>query len=480
MYGRILLVIAVGLITHSLSSQNSLQKWQFNAGMAGHIFRYEIDIQDNLTKFKQMNVGIPLNYLSLSRHLGAGFSPELKFAANKVAYDPTLTTTKTFMANGILNLKYSFANDYFLKSRSVIEPYLKGGVGFTYLDKTGDKFFMTPTMGGGLAFWFGQQRNFGIQLQQLYHVVPSVAANKQDYFEYSATFGYKFGMKDKDKDGVPDSKDSCPDVKGSKLLYGCPDKDGDGIPDHKDRCPDNAGPKHFQGCPDKDGDSVPDIDDKCVDIPGLQYLAGCPDKDGDSIPDYQDSCPTVKGIKMFKGCPDRDRDNIQDKYDKCPDVPGLPQFEGCPDRDGDGIPDGEDKCPDEYGLKKNFGCPETNEAINEQIGFHARSIFFETAKHAILPSSYPMLKDIADIMKANPTKIFVVEGHTDNVGGEKYNLKLSQNRAQAVAEYLISQGVPRTSLEASGFGIKYPIADNKTAEGRAKNRRTDITVKKVD
>jgi OOP family OmpA-OmpF porin len=427
-----------------------------------------------------MNIGIPLNYLSLSRYLGGGFSPEIKIAANKVSNNPKVDITKTLLLNGVLNLKYSFANDYIIKSKSMIEPFLKGGIGQTYLDQTGNKFFTTFQMGGGLAFWFGKQRNFGIQLQQLYHVVPSVKANYLDYFEYSGTLAYKFGMKDRDRDGVPDSKDSCPDEKGIKVLYGCPDKDGDGIADHKDRCPDNAGPKHFQGCPDKDGDSVPDIDDKCVDIPGLIYLQGCPDKDGDSIPDYQDSCPTVKGLRMFHGCPDRDKDMVEDKYDKCPDIPGLPQFLGCPDKDGDGIIDEEDKCPDEYGLKKNFGCPEkeNSDNLNSKLAFHAKSIFFATNKHAILPKSYPVLSEIAFIMKENPKTVFVVEGHADITGKEKLNIALSRNRAQAVTEYLISQGVPRASIEPAGFGFKYPIADNKSTSGRAKNRRVDITVKR--
>ncbi len=81
-------------------------------------------------------------------------------------------------------------------------------------------------------------------------------------------------------------------------------------------------------------------------------------------------------------------------------------------------------------------------------------------------------------MKSNPKAVFVVEGHADIQGAEKHNLELSRNRAQAVTEYLISQGVPRSSIEPAGFGFKYPIADNKSTSGRAKNRRVDITVKR--
>ena len=74
--------------------------------------------------------------------------------------------------------------------------------------------------------------------------------------------------------------------------------------------------------------------------------------------------------------------------------------------------------------------------------------------------------------------IFLIEGHTDIKGGELYNLELSRNRANSVAEYLVSKGVARVYLEALGFGMKYPIADNRTETGRAKNRRVDITVKR--
>lgn len=466
-----------------LVAQNKTQKWQFNAGWSGHIYRYPIDIQENLFKFEKMNAGFPLNYLSVSRHLFGGFSPELKFATNLVAQDPQTEIAKHLMANGIFNLKYSLANGYFLGENSFIEPYFKGGAGMTYLDAAdNDKFLTTYSFGGGLALWLNSKRTFGIQLQQLYHVVPMFRYNAKDYFEHSVSLGYRFGMKDKDKDGIPDDKDECPTEPGQKKFNGCPDKDGDGIPDKKDRCPEDAGLEEFEGCPDRDGDKVPDIDDKCPDTPGLVIFQGCPDFDNDSIPDYQDSCPKVKGLKIFFGCPDTDKDGTPDKDDACPDVPGIAKFKGCPDRDGDGIPDKDDACPDTPGIAKFKGCPDPAEAqkkgLDSTIAFRAQSIFFEYNKYKILPNSYQKLNEIAEIVKANPEMIFLIEGHTDIRGGELYNLELSKNRANAVLEYLVSKGVGRGLLEAVGFGMKYPIADNRTDSGRAKNRRVDITVKR--
>ena len=474
------------LIWSNIYSQNKTQKWQFNAGWGIHKFLDQNSgILENMTKTDQFNTGFPLNNLSVSRHLFGGFSPELKFATNLVARDPKTQISKMLLANGMFNLKYSFANGYLFSENSFFEPFLKGGAGMTYLDaQDNDKFLPTYNFGGGLAFWLNSKKTFGLQVQQLYHTLPMFTTKETntDYFETSATLGYRFGMKDKDKDGIPDDKDECPDQAGPKKFNGCPDKDGDGIPDKKDRCPEDAGPEEFEGCPDRDEDKVPDIDDKCPDTPGLIIFQGCPDFDNDSIPDYQDSCPKIKGIKKFNGCPDKDKDGIQDRFDKCPDVPGIVKFQGCPDRDNDSVPDHLDNCPDTPGLVKFNGCPDPNEvqkkSLDSTISFKAQSIFFPTAKFKILPKSYAILDEIAEIVKANPEMIFLIEGHTDIRGGELYNLELSKNRANSVAEYLISKGVGRGMLEAVGFGMKYPIGDNRNESGRSKNRRVDITVKR--
>ena len=474
------------LIWSNIYSQNKTQKWQFNAGWGIHKFLDQNSgILENMTKTDQFNTGFPLNNLSVSRHLFGGFSPELKFATNLVARDPKTQISKMLLANGMFNLKYSFANGYLFSENSFFEPFLKGGAGMTYLDaQDNDKFLPTYNFGGGLAFWLNSKKTFGLQVQQLYHTLPMFTSKETntDYFETSATLGYRFGMKDKDKDGIPDDKDECPDQAGPKKFNGCPDKDGDGIPDKKDRCPEDAGPEEFEGCPDRDEDKVPDIDDKCPDTPGLIIFQGCPDFDNDSIPDYQDSCPKIKGIKKFNGCPDKDKDGIQDRFDKCPDVPGIVKFQGCPDRDNDSVPDHLDNCPDTPGLVKFQGCPDPNEvqkkSLDSTISFKAQSIFFPTAKFKILPKSYAILDEIAEIVKANPEMIFLIEGHTDIRGGELYNLELSKNRANSVAEYLISKGVGRGMLEAVGFGMKYPIGDNRNESGRSKNRRVDITVKR--
>lgn len=162
---------------------------------------------------------------------------------------------------------------------------------------------------------------------------------------------------DKDKDGISDKKDKCPDVFGLKLFEGCPDTDSDGLKDSDDRCPTEAGTVALKGCPDTDLDGIVNIDDKCPEVAGLEALKGCPDADADGVADVDDACPTVKGLANFKGCPDTDGDGVEDKMDECPTAKGLSLFKGCPDSDGDGIVDSKDECPDKAGVSANKGCP---------------------------------------------------------------------------------------------------------------------------
>ncbi len=106
-----------------------------------------------------------------------------------------------------------------------------------------------------------------------------------------------------------------------------------------------------------------------------------------------------------------------------------------------------------------------------------KMIHFAFNKYNIKPDSYGILDDVASIIKANPQiKKIKVEGNTDAIGSEAYNMKLSQKRAEAVVQYLTNKGVPATKLEPVGYGKTRPIATNKTAAGRAQNRRVEFNV----
>jgi len=295
-----------------------------------------------------------------------------------------------------------------------------------------------------------------------------------------------FGCPDKDNDCVPDYKDSCVNDSGLVKLMGCPDTDKDGVADKNDKCPIDSGRISLQGCPDSDDDGVIDIEDVCPDEYGKAELDGCPDIDSDGVADFQDSCRLVPGLKMNNGCPDSDGDGIIDNKDKCPTAKGIKELDGCPDADGDGITDFEDNCPQEAGPIGNKGCPlqevkgsieviltpEEKKVLNEAFS----NLEFETGTSQIKESSLVSLEELAELLTVKTVYKLTINGFTDNVGNAASNVKLSQSRANAVKEFLVSKGVAKERLTAKGFGSKNPVANNKTAEGRARNRRVEFKI----
>jgi outer membrane protein OmpA-like peptidoglycan-associated protein len=231
---------------------------------------------------------------------------------------------------------------------------------------------------------------------------------------------------------------------------------------------------------DRDGDGVLDVDDKCPDVKGLASLQGCPDRDGDGITDAEDKCPDVAGLARYQGCPipDTDKDGINDEVDKCPTVPGLARYQGCPipDTDGDGVNDEEDKCINEKGPASNFGCPVISEEIVQRVNKAAQNVFFSTGSAKLLSKSFSKLNDVVAILNENPSYKVQIDGHTDSQGADDKNQTLSESRAASVKDYLISKGIDVSRLSSAGYGETKPVADNKTAAGRAKNRRVEMTL----
>ncbi|MBK7558896.1 MAG: OmpA family protein [Chitinophagaceae bacterium] len=232
---------------------------------------------------------------------------------------------------------------------------------------------------------------------------------------------------------------------------------------------------------DRDKDGVLDVNDRCPDVYGLASLGGCPDRDGDGIADIDDKCPDIPGVVRYQGCPvpDTDKDGINDETDKCPTVPGLARYQGCPipDTDGDGVNDEEDKCINEKGPASNFGCPIISEEIIKRVKIAAQNIFFETAKSTLLAKSFPKLNDVVSILKDNPSFKLQIDGHTDFVGNDEYNQTLSEQRAAAVRAFFVSKGIDESRLSSAGYGESRPVADNNTAAGKALNRRVEMTLR---
>lgn len=257
--------------------------------------------------------------------------------------------------------------------------------------------------------------------------------------------------------------------------------------------------------PDRDKDMILDSKDKCIDDPedkdGFEDEDGCPDLDNDKdgLKDKVDKCPDdaedKDGFQDEDGCPDpdNDQDKLPDEKDRCPnDAEDFDKFQdedGCPepDNDQDGILDDKDKCPNEAevfnGVKDADGCPDEDKyklinVSNTQIELKQK-IFFATNRARIQRRSYPLLNEIAVALKDNPSLKVEIGGHTDNVGKASYNKKLSQKRAEAVRDYLIEKGgVNGARLTAIGYGQDKPIASNRTARGRDKNRRVEFKIQK--
>jgi len=134
------------------------------------------------------------------------------------------------------------------------------------------------------------------------------------------------------------------------------------------------------------------------------------------------------------------------------------------DSDGDGVMDDNDKCP---------GTPR-GAKVDQWGCWILPDIQFEFDKHEILPKYRPVLDEVAEVMKMNPGLRMILGGHTCTMGTERYNVRLSENRAEAVKRYLVGRGADPMDILSKWYYYSRPKASNDTEEGRAKNRRTEL------
>lgn len=383
-----------------------------------------------------------ISRLSVARHIGGGLSFGLAGSANKITKfgnDDTYNEAFLFALDGLFNYSFRGEDGWF-------GPFLGAGGGYTWLGEEGG-----ATLDGtaGIDFWLSD--NVAINVQTIYK--HGFGDNLNSYWQHVAGLKIAFGGSDIDGDGIYDDEDECPEAPGLPEFNGCPDSDGDGIQDNLDACPNEAGLAAFDGCPDTDGDGIANPDDECPTVAGLEALNGCPDADGDGIMDSEDECPDEAGPEDNNGCPweDMDDDGVLDQDDECPEVAGLPE---------------------------NEGCPAPSVEVIEELNEYSRTVLFDLDKATIRPESDETLQAIADIMREYPYTIFHIEGHTDSLGAAEYNEQLSRDRAEAVVEWLVEHGIPKSRLTSEGYGETQPIASNDTAEGRQQNRRVEISLDK--
>lgn len=207
------------------------------------------------------------------------------------------------------------------------------------------------------------------------------------------------------------------------------------------------------------------------------------DADGDRFADARDSCPQEPGIAP-NGCPvrDSDGDKLLDNIDACPNDHGI-EPDGCPipDTDGDGVLDPDDKCVAVQEVKNGYfdadGCADEIPADLAAMTGVLHGVNFELHKDRVLPSSRPTLDRLVKVLAKYPSIRIEVRGHLDTSGDEYVRRSRPDYRqANAVKNYLVRHGIAEGRLETSGAGLDEPLATNKTAAGRAKNRRIEITI----
>jgi OOP family OmpA-OmpF porin len=344
--------------------------------------------------------------------------------------------------------------EYILRISDVVMPYAYAGAAYLYFDpndpngnpllrnsqKQYSKHEYSLIGEGGFKFLVSNNVSLNVGFNMNYvnmdNLDDVVIGSDNDIFftAFGGVTVYFFGVNDSDDDGVADDDDLCPETPQIVIVdqFGCPvDIDNDGVPDYLDKCSNTPAniPVDLDGCPvDSDGDAVPDYLDLCKDTPdGINVdKRGCPmDSDGDGVPDHRDNCPeTPIGIEVNRvGCPLESMDTT---------VPEI-----------------------------------TSMVLSSGVNF-------EVGRSTLLSGAQSELNEMLDVMRKYPDSNWRISGYTDNTGSYSLNMKLSYDRAQAVADYLIQNGIKSSRLIVSGNGPNYPVADNATESGRSLNRRVEI------
>ncbi len=332
---------------------------------------------------------------------------------------------------------------------------------------------------------------------------------------------------DADGDGLHVFVDLCPDAPedpdGFEDADGCPDpdNDGDGIADHVDRCPLEAESandlRDADGCPDGgndyDKDLVDDAFDLCPKEPedrdGIRDVDGCPElaspetiiaeriaalekakaeRDAAAAAEAERLAALGAALPPLPVGTDVDGDGFDYYADACPeepeDVDGNLDGDGCPDPDddGDGIADVDDACPREAESFNDFddddGCFDVKPDILDSLSGVVRGIQFRSGSSVLLRRSDEVLTQVLELLQEHDHLAISITGHTDDQGADDTNVALSQARADAVAAWLHKRGIEDDRLATAGVGAAQPVEDNATDQGRAANRRVELSYRR--
>ena len=436
------------IATSNVNAQDENNPWVVGFGMNIVDFYGGDDFGDHVNDLfgsSDWNYVSSISRVSVEKYLEKGFTLQIAGTLNRITFDQVRDDSDFFYYSIGAAVKYDL-NNLVGETSQWFDPYVYLGGDYVSANSTQEGMI---NLGVGFNTWFSD--NLGLNFQT--GTKKGFSDNVKTHYQTSLGLVVKFGGKDTDGDGVYDKKDACPEV---------------------------AGLIEFNGCPDADGDGIKDSDDACPNVAGLAAMNGCPDADGDGVADKDDMCPNAKGTKANKGCPDTDGDGLVDKDDKCATIAGPSANGGCPwpDTDGDGVLDKDDNCKTEVGPASNNGCPEPviTEAAKMGVDTFAKAILFNTGRASFKSGVSKQIDGMLAIMNEFPKAEFDIKGYTDSTGSASNNLKLSEKRANAVRNYLISKGIAASRLIAKGYGEDAPIDSNKTRAGRSNNRRVEVKV----
>jgi len=428
------------LIVKFSIAQTPENPWSFSVGA---------NITNLLEKDIDSKIGFGGPAISFTRYIGLGLSIGTQYSLGVSSINDVNLDYTSF--DGIIKLNLG-------KNKFI--PYLFSGYGLTnFSDNDNDKgqfpsMESSRTILGGIGFDIAVSEKLKLNISSSYR--SNNESGTYNHLQNVLGLRYNFGAGDRDKDGISDKKDACPDLPGLKEFNGCPDTDNDGLPDNKDKCPEEAGPEKTKGCPDNDEDGISNNEDKCPDDFGLLDNDGCPDTDEDGVIDIEDKCPDEYGETDNQGCPlkDKDNDGVLDNDDLCPDVPGSKKNNGCPDD-----------------VKVKNEIVKTLNSFGENINFIAESF------DIIGKKTINVLVEIKNLLINNSKINLYIEGYSSSDGSDNYNLMLSKKRAESVKSYLVKIGVDENRLEVVGYGESNPIGDNDNPMGRSINRRVQFKLK---
>lgn len=350
------------------------------------------------------------------------------------------------------------------KDESEIDVHLLGGVGIDY--------YITKNFSVGVQ---GTYHHLGTDILDGYaQLRDSVTLTNPDaYAEFGLKLSYfLFDDDDIDNDGITNEREQ---ELGTNPYSA--DSDNDGISDYEEVEVYRTNPLRT----DSDGDGLNDAEETTKY--GTNPFSA--DSDNDGLSD-------VEEIITYHTNPserDSDNDGLSDKEEI---RRGSNPLKG--DTDGDGVGDAQDKCPDVPGFRTADGCPEAPPTVEVRVrdtveiirevrtiekgqSYTPYGVNFKRAKAEIAVESEIILDDVVQWLADNPTIRVEIRGHTDAEGSEESNMVLSQQRADAVKEYLILQGIDPNRLSTKGYGESWPVDTNSTEKGRARNRRIEFYVK---